>query len=246
MNTGPKENENPTILDVPSSDSSSNRQKALACPDMAAIFQTEDLPEPRSRVDRSILQALSDAATVDQGKHVSLLKNVGLDIPDTPTKMAPVYREPLFVPFQPSPTSATNTPKTTHTDTIDAEEIFTIIRNIQDPEHPLTLEQLGVVSQPQIEFLGEKNLQVRFTPTIPHCSMATLIGLCLRVKLLRSLPGYKIEVKIEPGTHQSEVSVNKQLADKERVCAALENKHLAGVVNRCIGNGMTGNMSAAV
>ncbi len=29
---------------------------------------------------------------------------------------------------------------------------------------------------------------VHFTPTIPHCSMATLIGLAIRVKLLRSLP----------------------------------------------------------
>lgn len=27
-----------------------------------------------------------------------------------------------------------------------------------------------------------------FTPTIPHCSMATLIGLSIKVKLLRSLP----------------------------------------------------------
>lgn len=30
--------------------------------------------------------------------------------------------------------------------------------------------------------------QVRFTPTVEHCSMATLIGLCIRVKLLRALP----------------------------------------------------------
>lgn len=36
---------------------------------------------------------------------------------------------------------------------------------------------------------SEQNLvTVMFTPTIPHCSMATLIGLCIRVKLLRSLP----------------------------------------------------------
>lgn len=29
---------------------------------------------------------------------------------------------------------------------------------------------------------------VEFTPTVEHCSMATLIGLCIRVKLLRVLP----------------------------------------------------------
>lgn len=30
--------------------------------------------------------------------------------------------------------------------------------------------------------------RVTFTPTVEHCSMATLIGLCIRVKLLRVLP----------------------------------------------------------
>eukprot|EP00980_Cylindrotheca_fusiformis_P005766 scaffold1203_cov117-Cylindrotheca_fusiformis.AAC.5 len=68
--------------------------------------------------------------------------------------------------------------------------------------------------------------------------MATLIGLSLRVKLKRSLPPrFKVDVRIEPGTHASEKSINKQLRDKERVCAALENKALVGVVNKCIRNG---------
>ena len=30
--------------------------------------------------------------------------------------------------------------------------------------------------------------RVQFTPTVQHCTMATLIGLCIRVKLLRVLP----------------------------------------------------------
>lgn len=82
-------------------------------------------------------------------------------------------------------------------------------------------------------------VHVQFTPTIPHCSMATLIGLSLRVKLLRSLPSrFKVVIKIESGTHVSEHAVNKQLEDKERVRAALENEHLLGVVNRCIAGGM--------
>ena len=35
--------------------------------------------------------------------------------------------------------------------------------------------------------------------------LATLIGLCLRVKLLRSLPArFKVVVRIAPGTHSSE------------------------------------------
>jgi metal-sulfur cluster biosynthetic enzyme len=156
-------------------------------------------------------------------------------------------------------------------DTITTEEVFRTIRNIQDPEHPLTLEQLNVVRMELITVVdlmggGEVNtdtdtvdignhtssgpgpassskkfstVHVQFTPTIPHCSMATLIGLSLRVKLLRSLPSrFKVVVKIENGMHVSEHAVNKQLADKERVRAALENEHLLGVVNKCIVGGM--------
>jgi len=121
-------------------------------------------------------------------------------------------------------------------DPFDVREIFDLIREINDPEHPLTLEQLNVVTEEQIIVDDEKNkVEVMFTPTIPHCSMATLIGLAIRVKLLRSLPErFKVDVMIRPGTHASEVAVNKQLADKERVAAALENSHLLEVVNQCL------------
>jgi len=86
---------------------------------------------------------------------------------------------------------------------------------------------------------GFSFVDVRFTPTIPHCSFATLIGFCIRVKLLRSLPSrFKVEVRINPGSHSSEGAVNQQLADKERLSAALENEKLLGVVNKCIVDGM--------
>jgi len=119
---------------------------------------------------------------------------------------------------------------------VTSDEIFDHIRNLMDPEHPLTLEQLNVVCSENISVEDPGNtVSVLFTPTIPHCSMATLIGLCLRVKLLRVLPArFKVTIKIYPGSHQSEEAVNKQLNDKERVAAALENKHLLDVVNKCI------------
>lgn len=149
-----------------------------------------------------------------------------------------------------------------------------LLRSINDPEHPLTLEQLGVVSAEQIKLDGD-NLLVQFTPTVPHCGMATLIGmfslfqeefhlpefadklsigLSLRVRMLRSLPKrFKIDIQVKEGSHQSEhggsssslsantnleltyeSTVNKQLNDKERVAAALENSHLLDVVNQCL------------
>lgn len=117
-----------------------------------------------------------------------------------------------------------------------AEEIFHYIRKLNDPEHPLTLEQLNVVNLDHINVDDKGNkVFIQFTPTIPHCSMATLIGLCIRVKLLRSLPSrFKVQIEIYPGSHQSEVAVNKQLNDKERVAAALENNHLLDIVDKCI------------
>jgi len=99
---------------------------------------------------------------------------------------------------------------------IDALEIFDLIRKINDPEHPLSLEQINVVQLQHIQVDNQRRLvSIAFTPTVAHCNMATLIGLCIRVKLLRSLPKrYKIDIKVSRGSHQSEDAVNKQLNDK--------------------------------
>ncbi|KAF9484881.1 hypothetical protein BDN70DRAFT_871859 [Pholiota conissans] len=119
---------------------------------------------------------------------------------------------------------------------IDQDEIFDLIRSIYDPEHPNTLEELRVVSAPQVT-VGTNRITVEFTPTVPHCGMSTLIGLCIRVRLLRSLPErYKIDIFVKPGSHQSENAVNKQLNDKERVAAALENPVLLDTVEQCLAN----------
>ena len=62
-------------------------------------------------------------------------------------------------------------------DLFDEREVFDLIRNIKDPEHPLTLEELHVVEESNITVDNKDNtVLVNFTPTIPHCSMATLIG----------------------------------------------------------------------
>ncbi|CAG4980583.1 unnamed protein product [Parnassius apollo] len=121
-------------------------------------------------------------------------------------------------------------------DEFDEREIFDLIRNINDPEHPLTLEELRVVEEKNISVDNKENVvHVNFTPTIPHCSMATLIGLSIRVQLLRALPSrFKVTVQVSEGTHVSEHAVNKQLADKERVAAALENNNLVQIINQCV------------
>ncbi|KAG9318186.1 FAM96B protein [Chiua virens] len=163
----------------------------------------------------------------------------------------------------------------TDVEPIDQDEIFDLIRSISDPEHPNSLEELRVVSAEQIE-IGDNLIAVEFTPTVPHCGMSTLIGkmklfrfhadacdspllscpgLCIRVRLLRSLPPrFKVDIRVKPGSHQSELAgalprlynmhtwvklvpislVNKQLNDKERVAAALENSTLLETLEKCL------------
>ena len=70
-------------------------------------------------------------------------------------------------------------------DPVDVKEIFDLIRDLNDPEHPLTLEQLNVVTEEQITVDDKGNdIKVLFTLTIPHCSMATLIGRKMNDKTL--------------------------------------------------------------
>ncbi len=91
-------------------------------------------------------------------------------------------------------------------DPFTAEEVFDMIRNINDPEHPFTLEQLRVAQLELIDVDNENGtIDLMFTPTIPHCSLARMIGLCLRVKLLRALPQrFKVRITITPGKHAQE------------------------------------------
>ncbi len=68
---------------------------------------------------------------------------------------------------------------------------------------------------------------------------------------MRSLPPrFKVDIRVKPGSHNSEsacehsasdcvrhlirAKVNKQLNDKERVAAALENNALLEVVEQCL------------
>ena len=121
------------------------------------------------------------------------------------------------------------------------------VRDVTDPEHPYTLEQLKVVSEDAITVKDKEGIvrcahlelctfldnvwqtilleqsegawiykslcgrpckliqglcifcacSVQFTPTVQHCSMATLIGLSLSVKLMQTLPSrFKVRSSI--------------------------------------------------
>ncbi|XP_037952716.1 MIP18 family protein galla-1-like [Teleopsis dalmanni] len=120
------------------------------------------------------------------------------------------------------------------------ETIYDILRSIRDPEKPNTLEDLNVIYEDGIFILPPTKanvsvVRIEFNPTVPHCSLATLIGLCIRIKLERSLPhNIKIDIYIKKGAHTTENEINKQVNDKERIAAAMENPNLRELVENCI------------
>ncbi|KAH7155757.1 hypothetical protein B0J13DRAFT_233615 [Dactylonectria estremocensis] len=129
---------------------------------------------------------------------------------------------------------------------IDEQEIYDLISTISDPEHPVSLGQLSVINLCDIHITPSPALgvpspntivqvAVEITPTITHCSLATVIGLGVRVRLEQALPpNYRVDVTCKENSHNQDDQVNKQLGDKERVAAALENDTLKGVLDKML------------
>lgn len=117
-----------------------------------------------------------------------------------------------------------------------------LVSTISDPEHPLSLGSLAVVNLADIHITPPTSARspissvlVEVTPTITHCSLATVIGLGVRVRLEQALPPrFRVDVRIKRGTHSTDEAVSKQLGDKERVAAALENETLMGVIRKML------------
>ncbi|KAJ7682030.1 transcription-related protein [Mycena polygramma] len=120
---------------------------------------------------------------------------------------------------------------------IDAQEVFDLIRSISDPEFPLSsLEDLRVVALDRV-FVNGCDVVVEIRPTQPHCSSAALIGLAIRVRLIRSLPPrFHVRFTVMDGSYTSPDALCKQLNDKERVAAACESPALMHTLETMIKN----------
>lgn len=152
---------------------------------------------------------------------------------DNPT---PLLHQPRSV--SPSVLEAASDPRAS----VDAFLIYDIICNIKDPEHPHTLEELNVVAEDRVAVVVEGRepdfttvVQVELVPTVPHCSLATLIALCIRQKLRLELPDdVKITISIRPDSHNTAAEITRQINDKERVAAAMEQEPIKAAVAECI------------
>jgi metal-sulfur cluster biosynthetic enzyme len=136
--------------------------------------------------------------------------------------------------------------KKLHKYKLNKELIYELIKEIKDPEKDTTLEDLSIINEDNI-FIVQTNsydsINIIWTPTTPHCSLALQIGLSIRHKLnieLKDLMGinyrYKLTLTVEKGKHLKEDEINKQLNDKERYYAAFENKDIVMYINSLINN----------
>ncbi|KAK3675730.1 hypothetical protein LTR78_004371 [Recurvomyces mirabilis] len=154
--------------------------------------------------------------------------------------LAPAYPSLADAPSPPEALSDVSSDE--EREEIDEQEVYDLISTISDPEHPLSLGSLGVVTLDDIKIVRPTSPRSRIstvtvlvTPTTSACSLTTVIGLGVKVRLVNALPPrFRIDVRIKEGTSKTADEVNKQLGDKERVAAAMENRSLVSVVNNML------------
>jgi metal-sulfur cluster biosynthetic enzyme len=140
---------------------------------------------------------------------------------------------------------------------LNSEIIFEFIRNIKDPEKDYTIEDLNIINEDSIRIIKNikfsyEIIEIIWTPTTPNCHLALNIGLSIRKKIADELENYlkeftgsgrsacnfrykyKLNILVEPGKHVQEDEINRQLNDKERYCAAIENPDILKYINQLI------------
>ena len=160
-----KENANPTSVSVDKGRSYA-RRAPFDWSQLGTFEKTGNDWVPTSAEDGAIYRALVDTAKATNGKNVTLLQNAGLFIPTDPA--SETFNVPSFAfsnyeeeskidtTTSSSSSSEGDKEKEFQRDKMSAEEIFDIIRTIQDPEHPNTLEELGVVSLAHVEVIDDE------------------------------------------------------------------------------------------
>jgi metal-sulfur cluster biosynthetic enzyme len=124
----------------------------------------------------------------------------------------------------------------------DAQDIFDELSSVLDPERGhLTLADLDVISPETItvEATGKRHatVTVQVKPTVPHCHLMTIIALSIRARLHFTLPVttfWKVQLIVPHASHLQAEEIERQVNDKERVAAAMENPTVMNEINRFI------------
>lgn len=142
----------------------------------------------------------------------------------------------------------------------DADDIFDELASIRDPEKPqFTLAQLNVVARDRCDivylpmpslphvldgtlrarrrFQSQAIVRVQLLPTVPHCHLMALICLSVYVRLLDALPvttSWRFVITLVDGSHLQQEEIEKQIRDKERVAAAMDNPQMMAEIVKLV------------
>ncbi len=98
---------------------------------------------------------------------------------------------------------------------MDKKEILEVLKEVQDPEMPVSILELDMVNEEDITIESDKKVKIRFKPTSPMCPMGSVLGVLIKKKLKDALD-VDAEVTVRPGAHMNEELVNSIINSKER------------------------------
>ena len=125
--------------------------------------------------------------------------------------------------------------------------VFTLLKNIKDPEFSYNLYNLDILSIEKILVENHNinqniHIGLLINPTYDLCTMSSIIGLSIRNILYNRLTqivtktifpknwNWNYYMIISPILYSNNLIITKQLNDKERVSAAIENISIRNIV----------------
>ncbi len=112
------------------------------------------------------------------------------------------------------------------------EEVLDVLRKVNDPEHPVSVLDLDIVTENDIE-IADDTVKVQFAPTVPFCPMGGAIGIIIKHALEKELD-IEAEVSVKPGSHVQEELLNQTLNNPDRYQEALGKLRNSGLIDQCI------------
>lgn len=116
-------------------------------------------------------------------------------------------------------------------DLTSVEDIFEALKPVMDPEHPISITdpRMSIVTTDYIK-VDDDLLRIFFKPTTPYCPMGGLIGILIRHRLEKVYPESKVVVKLIPGSHSQEDSVNSMINDEAKYSNIVQQLEARGVL----------------
>jgi metal-sulfur cluster biosynthetic enzyme len=116
---------------------------------------------------------------------------------------------------------------------METEDILHVLRRVLDPEHPVNVVEMGLVTEEDVKISGSE-IHIQFAPTVPQCPMGAVIGIIIRKAVEDKFPENKVSVQVKPGTHMREDACNTMINNDDQYNSAIEKLNASGALDRLI------------